>query len=133
MKALGTGWGGGLTFYDIEVRTEDNGQPLVTVSGGGPAPLGGARGSQHSHQPLARARQRNRLRRTGGLMLRGTSRPGSWYGGHRAGVWFAAAVGPAGSPPVVPPPSAPPPPASSSFDDARGTTAPARPCSTATC
>lgn len=34
MKALGTGWGQGITFFDIEVSTEDSGQPRVTVSGG---------------------------------------------------------------------------------------------------
>lgn len=34
MKALGTGWGQGLTFFDIEVSTEDTGQPRITVSGG---------------------------------------------------------------------------------------------------
>lgn len=34
MKALGTGWGSGITFFDIEVSTEDSGQPRVTVSGG---------------------------------------------------------------------------------------------------
>jgi holo-[acyl-carrier protein] synthase len=34
MKAFGTGWGGGVNFADIEVRTEDNGRPVVTLTGG---------------------------------------------------------------------------------------------------
>jgi holo-[acyl-carrier protein] synthase len=33
MKAFGTGWGSGVNFADIEVRTEDSGQPLVTLCG----------------------------------------------------------------------------------------------------
>jgi holo-[acyl-carrier-protein] synthase len=34
MKALGTGWNRGTTFADIEVATEDTGQPVVTITGG---------------------------------------------------------------------------------------------------
>lgn len=34
MKAFGTGWGSGVNFADIEVRTADNGRPHVTLSGG---------------------------------------------------------------------------------------------------
>lgn len=33
MKAIGTGWGQGLTFLDIEVATEDTGRPVLTVTG----------------------------------------------------------------------------------------------------
>jgi holo-[acyl-carrier protein] synthase len=33
MKAIGTGWGHGLTFLDIEVATEDTGRPVLTVTG----------------------------------------------------------------------------------------------------
>ena len=34
MKALGTGWGQGVTFGDIEVSTEASGQPRLALSGG---------------------------------------------------------------------------------------------------
>ena len=34
MKAIGTGWGRGLTFLDIEVATEDTGRPVLSVSNG---------------------------------------------------------------------------------------------------
>ena len=34
MKALGVGWRQGISFPDIEVRTEDSGKPQLTVSGG---------------------------------------------------------------------------------------------------
>jgi len=34
MKAIGTGWGSGLTFLEIEVATEDTGRPVLSVSGG---------------------------------------------------------------------------------------------------
>lgn len=55
MKAFGTGWGQGLTFADIEVRTEDNGQPVITVSGGA-ARLAHARGVDRIHISLSHER-----------------------------------------------------------------------------
>lgn len=33
MKAVGVGWSNGLNFHDIEVRTEDTGQPRLTLTG----------------------------------------------------------------------------------------------------
>lgn len=33
MKAAGVGWSNGLNFNDIEVRTEDTGQPRLTLTG----------------------------------------------------------------------------------------------------
>jgi holo-[acyl-carrier protein] synthase len=55
MKALGTGWGQGMTFMDIEVRTEDSGQPKVTVSGGAKR-LAEERGVSHIHISLSHER-----------------------------------------------------------------------------
>lgn len=34
MKALGTGWDGKVNWLDIEVRSDDKGNPFVTLSGG---------------------------------------------------------------------------------------------------
>lgn len=34
MKALGVGWGPGIAFADIEVSTEDTGQPRLAMRGG---------------------------------------------------------------------------------------------------
>ena len=33
MKAIGTGWGRGMAFSDIEVATEDSGRPVVSMAG----------------------------------------------------------------------------------------------------
>lgn len=33
LKALGTGWRDGLTFCDIEIAADEQGQPIVTVHG----------------------------------------------------------------------------------------------------
>ncbi|MCC7494750.1 MAG: holo-ACP synthase [Fimbriimonadaceae bacterium] len=46
MKALGTGWGGGVNFTDIEIVNDSAGVPRVTLSGGAAArcaQLGGRR------------------------------------------------------------------------------------------
>ena len=34
LKALGTGWRGGIAWRDVEVRNEPGGQPIVAVQGG---------------------------------------------------------------------------------------------------
>lgn len=34
MKAVGTGWGRGMTFADIEIATEDTGKPVLSIAGG---------------------------------------------------------------------------------------------------
>ena len=34
LKALGTGWRGGIAWRDVEVRNEPGGQPVVAVQGG---------------------------------------------------------------------------------------------------
>ncbi|MGA2034121.1 MAG: holo-ACP synthase [Thermoguttaceae bacterium] len=34
LKALGTGWRGGIAWRDIEIRNEPGGKPLVAVRGG---------------------------------------------------------------------------------------------------
>ena len=33
MKAIGTGWGRGMAFADIEIATEDSGRPVVSMAG----------------------------------------------------------------------------------------------------
>ena len=55
MKAFGTGWGSGVNFADIEVRTEESGQPLVTLSGGAKR-LCDERGVTHIHISLSHER-----------------------------------------------------------------------------
>jgi holo-[acyl-carrier protein] synthase len=55
MKAFGTGWGSGVNFSDIEVRTEESGQPSVTVSGGAKR-LCDERGVAHIHISLSHER-----------------------------------------------------------------------------
>lgn len=55
MKALGTGWGQGVTFADIEVRTEDSGRPVVTLNGGA-ACLAEKKGVTQIHVSLSHER-----------------------------------------------------------------------------
>jgi holo-[acyl-carrier protein] synthase len=34
LKALGTGWRRGITWHDVEVRSEPGGQPVIVLTGG---------------------------------------------------------------------------------------------------
>jgi holo-[acyl-carrier protein] synthase len=55
LKALGTGWGGGLDWKEIEIRNTPSGQPIITLTGRA-AELAAAAGARHllvsiSHSP----------------------------------------------------------------------------------
>jgi len=55
MKALGVGWARGVAFPDIEVRSEDNGRPVLTLSGGAKR-LADALGVANIHVTLSHER-----------------------------------------------------------------------------
>ena len=55
MKALGTGWGQGISFANIEVRTEESGRPVVSLSGGA-GRLAEQKGVTHIHVSLSHER-----------------------------------------------------------------------------
>lgn len=55
MKALGVGWGPSATWHDFEIVNDDNGKPIISMTGSA-ARTAGTLGTRHAHLSISHSK-----------------------------------------------------------------------------